>query len=73
MTTNQLIREIEGLPPEEQAKVVRFAYRLDAERKLTGAELSALAAQMTNATSPVEALKIREEIERGFYGGKSHA
>ena len=73
MTTNQLIREIEGLPPEEQAKEVRFAYRLDAERKLTGAELSALAAQMTNATNPVEALKIREEIERGFYGGKSHA
>jgi len=73
MTTNQLIREIEALPPEEQAKVVRFAYRLDAERKLTGAELSALAEQMTNTTNPVEALKIREEMERGFYGGKAHA
>ena len=33
MTIRQIMREIEELPPEEQAEVVRFAYRLDAERK----------------------------------------
>src|SRR2546422_2073771 len=36
MTAEQIISEIEGLSPEEQAKVVRFAYRLDAERKRPG-------------------------------------
>ena len=69
MTTNRVIREIKELPPEEQAQVVRLACRLGVERKLTGAELSALAEQMTNTKNPVEALKIREAIERGFYGG----
>ena len=67
------MHEIEELPPEEQAEVVRFAYRLDAERKLTGAELSALAEQMTATTDPAEAFKLREEIVRGFYGGRPHA
>jgi hypothetical protein len=39
MTASQIIEEIGNLPPEEQAKVVQFAYRLDAERQRTGAEL----------------------------------
>lgn len=73
MTANQIIKEISTLPPEEQAKVVRFAYRLDAERRLTGEELSALAARMAASTDPAEALMVREEIVRGFYGDKPHA
>ena len=73
MTANQIIEEIETLPPEEQAKVVRFAYRLDAERRLTGAELSALAERMAAVTDPAQAAMLREEITRGFYGGKPHA
>jgi hypothetical protein len=61
------------LPPEEQAKVVRFAYRLDAERRLTGAELSALAERMVASTDPAETVMLRETITRGFYGQKPDA
>jgi hypothetical protein len=73
MTANQIIEEIETLPPEEQAKVVRFAYQLDAERQLTGPELSALAERMVATTDPTEEAMLREEITRGFYGKKPHA
>jgi hypothetical protein len=73
MTVSQIIHEIETLAPDEQAKVVRFAYRLDAERKLTGAELSSLAERMVAETDPDKAMLVREEIVRGFYGGKPHA
>ena len=73
MTVNEIIREIETLPPEDQVKVVRFAYRLDAERKLTGPELSSLAERMIRATDPKEELKVREEIVRGFYGSRPDA
>ena len=68
MTVEQIIREIESLPREEQAKVIRFAYRLDGERQLTGRELSALAERMSKTTDPSEALMLREGIARGFYG-----
>jgi hypothetical protein len=72
MTAQDVIRQIEALPAAEQAVVIRFAYRLDAERRLTGTELGALADRMTRATDPAEALMLREEIVRGFYGGGSH-
>ena len=61
------------MPPEEQAKVVRFAYQLDAERQLTGEELSALAERMVESTDPTQTAMLREAIVRGFYGGKPHA
>jgi hypothetical protein len=54
-------------------KECRFAYRLDAERRLTGAELSALAERMVSATDPAEEAMLREAITRGFYGEKPHA
>jgi len=73
MTATQIIREIKTLPPEEQAEVVRFAYRLDTERRLTGTELSALAERMAVSTDPVQAAMLRSEIMRGFYGGKADA
>jgi len=73
MTAIQIIQEIQSLPPEEQAKVVRFAYRLDAERRLTGEELSALAERMVQSTDPAEAAMLRETIARGFYGTKGDA
>ncbi len=72
MTAKQIIEEIAVLSPEEQAKVVRFAYHLDAERKLTGKELSLLAERMVATTDPMETAMLREEITRGFYGGKPH-
>ena len=68
MTATQIIREIESLPPEEQAKVVQFAYRLEAQRKLSGGELSALAQQMIDARSPADAALLRASIVQGFYG-----
>ena len=73
MTAAEIIRQIENLPADEQASVIRFAYRLDAERKLTGKELSALASRMVEAEDPAEALLLKEEIVRGFYGGQSDA
>ncbi|MEY2559395.1 MAG: hypothetical protein QOE34_2820 [Verrucomicrobiota bacterium] len=68
MTASQIIDEIKGLTPEEQAGVVRFIYQLDAERKLSGPELSALAERLVDAKDLVEASRVRETILRGFYG-----
>ena len=68
MTATQIIREIETLSPEEQAKVVRFAYRLDAERKLSSDELSALAQRMVDSRDPAESALLRASIVQGFYG-----
>ena len=68
MTAEQIIEEIKRLPSEEQASVIRAIYRFDAERKLSGAELSQLAARMANTTDEVEAARIRESISAGFYG-----
>jgi len=73
MTAAKIIEEIKKLSPEEQAEIIRFSYRLDAERQLTGKELSALAKRMTQATDPAEVSLVREAILRGFYGEKPHA
>ena len=40
---------------------------------LSGKELVALAKKMTAATDTAEALEIREQMIRGFYGGKPDA
>ena len=71
MTASEIIEEIKRLDPQEQLGVIRFAYQLDAERKLSGAELSSLAARMTETDDAVEAARIREVIVRGFYGAKT--
>ena len=68
MTAAEIIEEIKRLDPKEQLGVIRFAYQLDAERKLSGSELSRLAARMTETDDPAEAATIREAIVRGFYG-----
>ncbi|MBI5766682.1 MAG: hypothetical protein HZA93_02735 [Verrucomicrobia bacterium] len=69
MTATEVIKEIEALPPNDQAEVIRFAYRLDAQRKLSGAELSHLAERMVATETPADAAVLRAEIMRGFYGG----
>jgi len=71
MTASEIIEEIKRLDPQEQLGVIRFAYQLDAERKLSGAELSSLAARMTETDDAVEAARIREATVRGFYGAKT--
>ena len=68
MTASQIIEEIKRLDPKEQLGVIRFAYQLDAKRRLTGKELSGLAERMVNATDPAEQARVREEIVRDFYG-----
>jgi hypothetical protein len=73
MTASQVIRELEALPPDEQAEVIRFAYRLDAGRQLTGPELSSLADKMVRTSDLAEAALVRDAIVRGFYGANSHA
>jgi hypothetical protein len=73
VSASQIIEEIQQLSPIEQAEVIRFAYRLDAERMLSGKELGTLAKQMIEASNPAEKLKIREELTRGFCGGKPDA
>ena len=73
MTATQIIEEIKRLDPNEQLGVIRFAYQLDAERKLTGKELSDLAERMVNTTDPGEQARVREEIIRGFYGRRQNA
>jgi len=50
--------------------VIRFAYKLDAERQLSGEELSKLAARMSETDDAVEPATIRDTIVRGFYGAQ---
>jgi hypothetical protein len=73
VTATQIIEEIKRLGPEDQVGVIRFAYKLDAERQLTGEELSGLAERMVNTTDPAEQARIREQIIRGFYGRRQNA
>lgn len=68
MTAAAIIEEVKRLPPIEQAEVVRFAFQLNAERRLTGDELSTVASAYV-AASESEAPLLREELIRGFYGG----
>jgi hypothetical protein len=53
--------------------VIRFAYRLDAARMLTGKELGKLAQRMIDSADPAEKLRLREEMTRGFYGESANA
>ena len=53
--------------------MIRFAYRLDAGRQLTGPELSSLAEKMVHTSDLAEATLVRDAIVRGFYGANSHA
>jgi hypothetical protein len=62
VTAEQIIEEIKRLDPKDQLGVIRFAYQLDAERKLSGKVLSSLAARMTETDDPAEAAIIRESI-----------
>ena len=68
MTAEQIIEEIKRLDPKDQLGVIRFAYQLDAERELSGKELSTLATRMTETDDPAGAAIIRESIMLGFYG-----
>jgi hypothetical protein len=71
MTASEIIVEIKRLDRKEQLGVIRFAYQLDAERRLTGKELARLAERMVNAMDPAEEALIREAMVRGFYSASA--
>jgi hypothetical protein len=73
VTAAEIIAEIEHLPADERAKVVAFAQHLGESAMLSGAELSKLAGRLADGPHPAEAARLREEIEKGFYGASSHA
>ena len=73
MTAEQIMDQIKQLDPQDQKRIIYYVYQLDAERKLSGAELSSLAKRFVEATDEGEAARVREEITRGFYGRKSNA
>jgi len=73
VTAAQIIEEIKRLDPKEQLGIIRFVDQLDAERHLTGSELSSLAERTVSTTDAVEAARVRESIVRGFYGQNPHA
>ncbi len=73
MSASDIISEIQRLSPADQAEVIRFAYRLDAARMLTGKELGGLAQRMIESVDPAEKLRLREEMTRGFYGESANA
>lgn len=72
MTATQIIGEIENLEAAEQDKVIRFAVSFAANRKLTGEQLHTLAAGLPGMTE-AEADALKQELERGFYGGRGDA
>jgi len=71
MTATEIIAEIKRLHRKEQLGVIRFAYQLDAKRRLTGKELAQLAERMVNATDAVEEALIREAMIRGFHSASA--
>jgi hypothetical protein len=73
MTGLDIIKEIKRLPVHEQEKVRRFIQENLEPGQLSGEEIGALVQKMTDATDPVEATRLEEEIVRGFYGDGPHA
>jgi len=73
VNAREIIQEIERLPRNEQVEVIRFVYRLDAERRLSGGELTSLAERLAGTADPADALILRDAIVRGFYGAKPNA
>lgn len=72
MNAVQIIEEIKRLPEEERNRVIEFARSADGSL-LSPEELGRLANRMVETNDPVEADRLKEEIVRGFYGGKPHA
>ena len=68
MTASQVIEQIEKLPNDERAKVIDFARSAPKKRMLSPEELGTLCERMQNATDPVEAERLRQELVTGFYG-----
>ena len=64
-----IIKEIEQLPPAEQAEVIQFTVGLARSRQLTGKELGELADRLAASKDPAEIIRLKSAMTRGFYGG----
>ena len=68
MTAAKVIEEMDGLPPEEQAKVIQHAFELARHRQLSADELGELAEQLDSSSDPAEIIRLKSAMKRGFYG-----
>ena len=68
MTAAKVIEEIDGLPPEEQAKVIQHAFELARRRQLSADELGDLAARLATSNDLAEIVRLKSAMTRGFYG-----
>jgi len=73
MTAVEIIEEIKRLPRAEQNRVIEFARHAGETHRLSPEELGQLAQRMVETQDKAEADRLQETIERGFYGGQSHA
>ncbi len=69
MTAAKVIEEMDGLPPDEQAKVIQHAFELARQRQLSADELGDLAERLAASTDPAEIIRLKSAMKRGFYGG----
>ncbi len=68
MTASEIIREIDCLPPEELAEVVRHTEQLEKRHPLSGKELTDLVRRMVDSSDPAEADRLQAVLVTGFYG-----
>ena len=68
MTAAKVIKEIDGLPPEGQAKVIQHAFELARRRQLSADELGDLAESLATSNDPAEIIRLKSAMTRGFYG-----
>jgi hypothetical protein len=68
MTAAKVIEEIDDLPPEEQARVIQHAFKLAQHRQLSADELGDLAERLAASNDPVEIIRLKSAMTRGFYG-----
>ncbi len=68
MTAAKVIEEIDALPPDEQVKVIQYAFELAHTRQLTGDELGVLAERLAASNDPAEIIRLKSAMIRGFYG-----
>ena len=73
MTAGEIIDEIQHLDPSERERVISFVRGLEPTQRMTGRELSVLAAELAQRMDATEAERLKERIAEGFYGGRSHA
>ena len=68
MTAAKVIEEMDGLPPDEQAKVIQHAFELARHRQLSPDELGDLAQRLATSNDPAEIIRLKSAMKRGFYG-----